>query len=103
MKGDVKRNISPLTGGQSFFRGSQPHATRVFCFLPVAALWPRAATPSLRQGIAKVRFILLSRRRQAVPETWQANRLSGGWQPWFYLRLEAYSFLGLSEEAQGQL
>jgi hypothetical protein len=24
-----------------------------------------------------------------------------GWQPWFYLRLKAYGFVGLSEEAYG--
>lgn len=30
------------------------------------------------------------------------HKLHGlGWQPWFYLRLEAYSFVGLSEGAYG--
>ena len=72
IKGDVKENTSPSTGGRGNFLGVQPlSATRD------AWLWCRAPRTWVLVFFHLGRFIFWSRRRQPVSETWQALRLYG--------------------------
>ena len=69
-------------------------------FLPETGHGGRAAPQTMFARCSRV-FHVSDDGRHSIPERHQAIT---GWskcQPWFYLRLKAYSFLGLSEGAYG--
>ena len=82
IRGDVKKNSSPF-----------PLQREIDV---VACIQPKPAWMVLLDG-----FMKRCCSTPSVPEAAQANTLALVGQPWSYLRLEAYSFLGLCKGAYG--
>ena len=83
IKGDVKRQFLPSTGGRGYSCLIQPRCA-------LSRSWSDPAHPN--------GFHAHDRDGAIVPETDKRDGLPS-WQPWSYWRLVAYSFLGLSERA----
>ena len=84
------KNTSPDLPGEGFFLTSSP-------------CWQRQYTSPGRGFLSRIRRRLSASysfaffRRHLL----RLQAAGGNCQPWFYLRLVAYGFLGLSEEAYG--
>src|ERR1017187_9112472 len=100
MKGDVKRKSSPSTGkSEVLVSSSSPSRCPGQSWLTGVLVLTRAVcVRSGERGWGDGEGIVSSYQRPRPAEACQAEPV-GGCQPWFYLRLVAYIFLGLSEGA----
>ena len=88
IKGDVKKKHVPLHDRRRGFLTSRPWMRCELC----SGTWSGAPGPGKSES-SDLRFFLPSRSA--------CKQHGGKCQPWFYRRLEAYRFVGLSEGAYG--